>query len=64
MNKYEFCNIYWVLFDVVCMLEDRQENGQLVDEDQMSKARSDFERHKRTCVECKRPDANVLMVIG
>ena len=64
MNKYDFCTQYWIYFDVVCMLEDRQDNGQLVDEDQMSKARSDFERHKRTCVECKRPDANVLMVIG
>ena len=59
MDKYFFCDTYWNLFDIVCDLEDRQDNGEAIDESEMSKARSDFERHKRTCQECKRPDADV-----
>ena len=54
MDKYFFCDTYWNLFDIVCDLEDRQDNGEAIDESEMSKARSDFERHKRTCQECER----------
>ena len=56
MTKYDFCGLYWELFDIVCNLEDMQDSGQLVDEDRMSKARADFERHKRDCHICERPD--------
>ena len=59
MNEY--CVEFERLYDVVCMLEDRQDDGQLVDESVMSKARYDFEYHKRNCEICKRPDTPAFM---
>ena len=58
MDKYFLCETYWILYDVVCNLEDRQDAGQNVDEDAYSEARAEFERHKRECRECHRPKGN------
>ena len=62
MNKYSFCDTFWQLYDALVMLEDRQDAGQLVDESVYSKARAEFEKHKRDCQECKRPDSPELVV--
>ena len=55
MKLIELCPGYWELYDVLCSLEDRQEDGEAIDESRISEAHAKLERHRRTCGECKRP---------
>ena len=64
MSNYDLCDTGWDLYDLLNYLQDKQDAGKLVDESEISASRADFEKHKRTCKICKRPDANVLMAIG